>query len=535
MKREIRLLKWIVRDDFNHEFHPLMCEIRKKLKINVSEIILFFILIIYQYTFIFLLLLLLYKLQSNSWFNIVFSIVMFFNIILPVTIARTSVAGINENPIFECLLSSKLDRKKTTKIIIIAELVNFWIHNFSIEAVSICLLWMKYRIVGIGYGIVWVIVVSIIFLKVLIKHSDVYSNTISEKTFMSHLGSLIITGYITYKIFLIFVDTLQKYSINTFLKPQGINLYVKEYLEQILIALRSQLFSTIIGLLILITIFFLLSIVEGKLKNKKLKVVKGLFLEKYIKILQRFTKNFWVKRDIRRIFNILSKLGLNIYMIIVPTGIAFITVANIYYYLNVKQPYIILISLTFILWTSVYQFSNLLVQKIPIFNISSELRNVDLLLMSSKSIEDLIRAKHILLTIFCSPLLIICWMEKVVLLFLGVNITIMLLSMICDIGIYILGIEVALKWTFVLPKFSWENIFLLKQDNFDQQIIQQFLLIPSRLITIYFSISFLVVNAVALSYNKSFIILYYVLNILCMFVFFLVIKRRKQSEISLEY
>lgn len=531
-KEDFSILKWLIKDEFNHEFHPLMIEIKNKLNIKVSKIALFFILLVYQYAFIFLLLLLLYNIRNSGMFNILFVLAIIFNLILPSTIARTSVARIEENPIFECLLMSNISSNRSKTIIIVSELVNFWIHNFSIEFLTIWLFWVKFRLIGIIYGLLWIVVVSFVFLGILAKKSDI--NRFNINSIIIYVFDMVLGGFIAFNIFKIFIGTLNKISLEEFFKPHGLSAYTKKYIYNIVSVFKSNINYFIFYLLIFVIVFILLKVISNKIYNSKAENIKDFLINKYVNILLKFTTNFFVRRDLKRIFNIIYKLNINIFTIIFPFGIVFLSIAYLFYIFNNEQTYSILIALDFIFWTAIYQFANLLVQKIPIFNISSELRNIELIVMSDKSIKQLVQSKHILLAIFCSPIMVFFVIEKLTLLFMGGHLLIILLSILIDIAIFAICIMLTLKWTLILPKFSWENIFMIKQDNFDSQILQQFLLVPSRIVTIYFAISFMLVNVVAIRFNISFISLYYILSFMGISIIFLLVKRRKKNELNIE-
>lgn len=529
-KKEFKILRWLIKDEFNHEFAPLMNEIQRKLNINIPKIPLFFMLIVYQYAFAFLLLLILYKIQGMAIFAVIFALVMLFNFILPATIARTSAARIEENPMFDCLRLSDLEKQKTRFIIMIAELISFWIHNFSIELISIWLFCIKFKVPGIFMGIAWVVVVSAVFFITLLRHQDM--RFIGSNGIVSYLFSLGFTGYITYKIFRIFIGTLNKISIEEFFAPKGLSLYTKSYINHIISTLVPELYNALFVVLIFGGVFLIVRFIIHKSEKTDLERKRDRICSKYVNLLLKTTKNPWVRRDIRQIFRITSKLDINNFMIIIPSGIVFMTVIYVMYFLSHESIDAIIIASNFILWVTVYQFANFLVQKIPIFHISSELRNVELIVMSDRQIDELIRAKHLLLGLLCSPILLVVWAGKIMLAINGENLIVIVSSLIIDAVIFGMCMMLTLKWTFILPKFSWENIFMLKQDNFDQQILQQFLMVPNRIVTIYFGISFLIVNVVRIDYSISFVLLYYVLSLMGLTIMFLLLKRGKKNGIN---
>ena len=527
-RRDFLILKMIIKDEFNHEFHPLMNEIKSKLSIKVSKVTLFFILIIYQYALIFLLLLLFYNMRNSSLFILISILIAAFNLILPATIARTSQSRIEENPNFECLRMSKLPLNKSKKIIIFSELINFWIHNFYIEFLTIWLLFIQFKAIGLLMGVMWLIIVSAVFLKILMKKSDI--NGFNTDSIAIYLFQLVLGAFVAYNIFEIFVATLDRLSLNQFFDVDILSDYAKNYLQNIIIAFKSRVWCGLLAVIIFVVVYAFIRLFISRIELKKMDLLKEAVIAKFINITIKITNNIFVKRDLKRIFNIMLRLEINIFMVIIPSGIVFISAAFYFFITSNMEPTAVLIALDFILWAALYQFSNLLVQKIPIFNIASELRNIEIIKMSNKGIGKLINSKHILLFIFNIPLLLIIIFGKVILLFMGINPIIVLLSLVNNFGMLIVCLLLTLKWTLILPKFSWTNIFMIRQDNFDTQILRQFLLVPSRVITLFFIISFVFVNIVNVEYDVYFVFLYYILSSIGILIMILLLKRRKENE-----
>lgn len=527
------LLKWIIKDEFNHEFHPLMMEIKKKLNLKVNTVSLFFILLVYQYAFIFLLLILMFGIRTSNLFMFALGVISVFNLFLPRTIARTSVQRIGENPVYECLVMSDLSLNQSKWIMIFSELGNFWIHNFSFELLSICLFIIKFRGIGIIYSIIWVVIVSFIFLKVLIKKADIHHSIVYSHSLRTYIFNLIVVGVIAYNIFDIFVRTLSKISMSEFFEPRGLSKYARDYVSRIINVFKEKSFYLLMTALALFILYMLIRLWVQKIHLLKIEVLKDSILKKYIAFISKITKSTFVNRDIKLIFNILSKLEINVFTIVFPSGIIFMLVAYVFLVLNSSNQYATILSLDFIFWTVIYQFASFLVQKIPIFNISSELYNIELIIMSNSTMRLLIKSKHKLLAIFCSPLLVLILIEKISLIFMNCNPLIILLSLVINIGIFAICIILVLKWTLILPNFDWDNIFMLKQDNFDSQILQQFLLVPGRIVTLYFSISFVLANIVSINYEISFMLLYYSLTLIGIIIMYILLSRRNKNEITI--
>lgn len=530
--KKIGLLKWILKDEFKHEFFPLMAEIKKKLNIRVNQVALFLIFLIYQYTFIFLLLLLLYGIREKTLFLLVLLLVSFFNLMLPGTIARASFQRIEENPLFDSLLMSELSINESKRLIVLAELGSFWIHNFYLEMISIGLLIIRYKFIGVVCSLLWIIAVSFIFLKTLLKKADLQHTVSDSNSLRLYVFRLIASGVVVYNIFYFLIGSLSTISIEEFFSAEGLRDYLKNYLEGIAGTFKDNSLYFIGIISLLIYIYILISVWEKKVRFVRINEKKTLFQKKYGLFLCKMTKNFFVQRDIKWIVRILSKLEMNIFQLIFPSAIIFLVISFVFLVCSNKDPYAVLISLDFIFWVGVYQFSYFLVQKIPIFNISSELRNIDLITMSNKEIRQLIKAKHILLSMFCCPLLIFIIFAKLIMIYWACNIGIVLFSLFIDMLIFEICILLSLKWTLILPRFDWDNIFMLKLDNFDTQILRQFLLIPSRIVTLFFSVSFAFVQIVEVYYQFSAIALYYLLALVGCVIMYIIFRRRNKDEIA---
>lgn len=529
-KKYFNLICYMIKNNFNQEFYSISQEIKRKLNINFSTIPLFVIFLIYQYSFVLLLLLALYQVRNSMIFNIIFGISMICNMILPGTIARTSTMSISKHPWIECLQMSNLSKEVTTKIIFWVELVNFWIHNIFMEIISLSLLIIKFKFLGILYCVLWIILVSLIFLRTLSKNSHLSNQTIYPIT--SYLFNIIFSIILTYKLFEIFIGSLNQTSFSQLLKPNQIDHYIIIYIKKLIFVFTNQVLTIsviIMALLVLKNVIYIF--LKKVYKINEMKIVVILF-NKYSDYVKELIKNFWVYRDLRQIFNIITKVDVNPLLLIFPSGIFFIITSCLYYFIRMESHIKILISLVFISWVTLYQYNSFLIQKIPIFNISSELRNCELIKMSKHSIEELISAKKILLCLFSLPILLCVWSIKLLLLPVGINPIILALSVITDMLMCYVSITLVLKWTYIMPSFTWKNIFMIKQDNYDQQMIQHFLLIPGRLITLFFSISFIFVNIVKIDFSIPSLILYFILNIITLSALLFIMKRRVRDEIK---
>jgi hypothetical protein len=287
---------------------------------------------------------------------------------------------------------------------------------------------------------------------------------------------------------------------------------------------------------ILVALFSLIIInviVTHQKKNTK-NCINALFRWYQLLNQRLFKNNFFVKRDLQIIRMIFEKLDINSYFLYFPSELIFIMFLCTFYFMKNETSSMILISIDFLFWVATYNFFSILIQKIPIFHISSELKNVELIHFSSYKLKDLIVSKHLLLALFGLPFLCIALLTKLILLlFYHLPIVEFLLGSINSFLLFTMCLFVSLRWTLVLPKFTWTNIFMIRNDQFDTQIIQQFTTIIYRIIFLFLSFSFSFVNITSIHYTTSMISCYFVLSYLILFLLFLIFTWRKNNEIEI--
>ncbi|WP_230081231.1 hypothetical protein, partial [Streptococcus uberis] len=92
------------------------------------------------------------------------------------------------------------------------------------EIISLSLLIIKFKFLGILYCVLWIILVSLIFLRTLSKNSHLSNQTIYPIT--SYLFNIIFSIILTYKLFEIFIGSLNQTSFSQLLKPNQIDHYI---------------------------------------------------------------------------------------------------------------------------------------------------------------------------------------------------------------------------------------------------------------------------------------------------------------------
>lgn len=534
MSSIFKLSKYIVKNAFNHEFNGIIKDFENKLNLNIPKFLVIPGVLIYQYTFIFLILLVLYSFRNTNVVWILLLVSIIFNIILPTTIARCESGNIlRDNPAASILRLGSISEANVTRIISLSELGIFWIHNVTYESITIWLLFIEFKTIGIVIGITWIFLVSAVYLLVLQRQSI---NKQSMNPFILIIINFLISIVSVQFILTIFFDTLPKYNVGTLLKSSTLRNLLPNYVHNIQWEFYSIIHSNlfIFEILLFGLTLSLLYIIGNVMPNNLNDGIKNLNGLRYY-VLSKLTNNIFVHRDIRMVDNIIEKLILNKIYLYLPNGLLFLV--SIFAILLIKHTPVetVEISMNFIFWVVVVQSGNLLVRNIPVLHLDSELKNIDLITLSKQYfIKDLQIGKYLLLLTYVSPLLIIMVMEKIFLIAYGGNIIYVLLGLIFNTIAFFAATFISLRWTWTTPKFTWENIFSIRQENFDKQILQQLFAIPNRLITSTMAFCFLVVNMITYRHiSLGYMGLYYgTITMIITLVITILWKREKNENIS---
>lgn len=529
------ILKYIIKNELNRELNNIIKEMKSRLDLNIPKKLVFLLVLVYQNTFIFMLLLIISNLNNQVLINWILGISCLFNIILPSTIARNLKTKVEESPVLPLLITSGMNKKRAQNTVVLTELIDFWIHNGTIEAISMWIFIIKFRIYGLFLAIPWIILVSIIFVLTVYKQNGL--NMRCKSSIILYVFELIISIIISINMFKICIISINKISIKNIYDAQMLKSFSENYIKEVVSRFSNLLYDTkiYIGIFVLTIMYICFKkLANCSFCNEISKSILSKSKQSFIFYNNIFFKNIFVKRDIKIIFNIMKKIDINEFFIIIPSGITFVVGTYLLYLFNSYNGYVILIALDFILWISMYRFCNYIITKVPIFHISSECRNIDLIKFSKKyTYKDLIISKHILLLLFSSPIILTVIIEKFILaISYNLSMVVIALSLINSVFIFLACIFVVLRWTIVAPNFSYENIFMIKQDSFDNQIVKQFMQVPVRMITIFLSVSFTFVNIVQVEYNRVFISIFYILSYLVIVSILVAFAWRKKYEFT---
>ncbi|MDS0933502.1 hypothetical protein WL278_12910 [Staphylococcus caprae] len=521
--KKLNLIKYNFQNTITHEFYNVSVELQKKLSLNIPIKYIYPLAFIYQNTFIFLILLFLFHIQETNVFSIVFILITIFNLLLPITLARTERNRLTSNPSYQILKLGELNNKESLDILLYSEIINFWIHNFMLEFITIFLLLVKFGYKGIPFIFLWILIISYLYKRYLLVNQKV---TYKPRTAFQYLSSQLINLSLTVFIFSVLINPSKKIALTNFFSGDNIRNYFQHYFQKIESNILDIFgnYITYIYIFIAVFIYILGSYFWGSTVLKQIEKIKQHFLRK--------NNNVFLKRDINLINNTISQFNVSKYFLILPTATLFLLSVAIIYIINHNDSNIILISLDTLYWVTLYQTITYIIRYLPIINISSELRNVNLIYFSEKyQINDLIRAKYTLLFLFTSPIIIINLLVKTfVLFFTDLTLVNFILSIISTLLLTVTSYIVSLKWTLMGPKFNFDNLFMIRQERFDTQILQQFTIIPFRIITIILGFAFFVVNFINIHISSNLFSLYLVLCIFICSFFILLLHRRYNDE-----
>ena len=516
--KKLNLIKYNFLNTLTHEFYNVSVELQNKLSLNIPIKFIFPLAFIYQNTFVFLILLFLFHIQNTTMFDIVLILFSVFNLLLPITLARTERNRLTHHPSYQILQIGELNRKDSLNVLLYSEILNFWVHNFMLQFISIFLFLVKFGYQGIPFVFLWIIIVSYLYKKYLIKHQKI---RIKIKTAFNYLN-----GQILNISFTILIIQPKKMEFKYFLSGANIRKYFQHYFQQIGQNTISTFenYQMIIYICIALFIYILCSYFFGDMILKKIDDFKKMFLLK--------SKNIFLKRDLNIINNTINEFNISKYFLILPIGTLILLVVAIIYIFNYNSSIITLISIDALYWVILYQTSAYIIRYLPVVNISSELRNINLIYFSERYIvNDLVKSKYILLFLFTSPIIIVNLLIKIFLLiFNDLTLINFILSTILTVLLTATSYVVSLKWTLIGPKFNFENLFMIRQERFDTQILQQFTIIPFRIITIILGFSFFVVNFIKIKITSNMFSLYSILCIFICLLFILMLSRRYNND-----
>lgn len=279
MKR-LMLIKYNFQNEIRHEFYNVSVELKKKLSLNIPIKYIFPLAFIYQNTFIFLILLFLFSIKDTTIFNVVSVLIMLFNLFLPITLARTENNRLIYNPAYQTLQLGELGNKEVLRILLYSETVNFWIHNFMLEFITLFLFVVKFGINGLLLSLIWIFLISYMYQKSLLSNQSV---NIKTKTAFRYLGGQVVNVMLTIIMFTILINPSHRIKFNNILNGSSIREYFKHYYQQIennAITFFND-YTSLIYIGISILLYLLISYIFGDFILKKYTKLKTFYFIKF--------------------------------------------------------------------------------------------------------------------------------------------------------------------------------------------------------------------------------------------------------------
>ncbi|KFN03632.1 hypothetical protein [Bacillus clarus] len=515
------ILKNIVLEQIRQDFAGVTEKIKTKLGIRLPTSLSWIITLLFQNTLILFFALLFEGVTDPEIRNIVIVAVLLFNCLLPSAMARQNSIRVSNNPLYDLLWQSKFNRNKLLNFTLLAEVLVFWLHELMLEIIAFYVIirispdWITSIIFCVG----WFLLVSSIYfskMKKLVLESWETSISVSKYTELFYILKIgIIASIIWFLTKLLFMPIIQK-PITKDIYQQGIYKlfsYFSSRVEHIFKGNLGVIFNYfqfgwlyyILGVLLILYIisasyFFYFYSIQTHLVKYKNRVHLNYSTSKIFKFYRWLSKVFyknhpWVNRDViileRVIVN--SNLPHRIFLFIPPAisaliGFTILLLGNLQFYSN------FILAFWFIGWMALSQTSWLWLLNYPILHPGSELRQIDLVKLSPHfTVQQFLDSKRKLLNILAFPLQ--CFLT--ITLLIGF---ILLQASIYELIIGIIGIwllffinsGLSTYWMKLCSRFDYANMFMVRLDSYEAKFLQQFFMIPKRIINGLLFITFFI-------------------------------------------
>ncbi|MEC3317100.1 hypothetical protein, partial [Bacillus thuringiensis] len=404
------ILKNIVLEQIRQDFAGVTEKVKTKLGIRLPNSLNWIITLLFQNTLILFFALLFEGITDPEIRNIVIVAVLLFNCFLPSSMARQNSIRVSNNPLYDLLWQSKFNRNQLLNFTLLAEVLVFWLHELMLEIIAFYVIirispdW----ITSITFCIGWFLLVSSIYfskMKKLVLESWETSISVSKYTELFYVLKIgIIALIISFLTKLLFMPIIQE-PITKDVYRQGIYKLFSVFSSRVEHTFKenlglifnyfqfSWLYYILGGLLILYIIsaiyYFYFYSLQTHLVRHKNRVNLNQSTSRIFKFYQwlsevLYKKHPWVKRDViileRVIVN--SNLPHRIYLFLPPAISALIGFTILL--LGSLQSYSgFILAFWFIGWMVLSQTSWLWLLNYPILHPGSELRQIDLVKLSS--------------------------------------------------------------------------------------------------------------------------------------------------------
>ncbi|MDN6968556.1 hypothetical protein FCS83_08355 [Oenococcus sp. UCMA 17063] len=415
-------------------------------------------------------------------------LVLFFDLFLPATISRQITNNQHIDPIYEAVFLGNRDKDKSYHILETSSLLTFWFDNFELEVTAGIILMIMFGWLGILLSLVFIYFVNLIFIKTYKKHSPLKSSIHKNK--MSFFGNIIYVSAISF-ISLIFIRIISQSHIQNLTNVTETGSFLKHIIANTLAAVQYDTKHVnewaVFTLIIISSVLILQYVYKYAYKRYLIWLNQNIFRSRNI--------NIFVVRDLRRLKNISRRLNVNISLLpqFFIFAVSFITAK---FYLNANID--IFLSIDLLIWFGIVSYAKYLMQGVTVLRISSEMRNIELLSLSSINKQRLVKSKYRLAYLIMGPSLFLVAILKIGIgLSTGIQLPYLLENTIAFIGLLCAGIGFILKPDARSATFDYSSEFELIRYDMGTKFINLIWRMPIRIISFImdtFFVLFVLVN-----------------------------------------
>ncbi len=466
----------------------------------------------------FILAFLVYPLPSNVKYMATI-LVLLFNLFLPATISRQVTNNQHVNPIYEAVFLGNRDKDRSYHILETSDLLAFWFDNFELEVVAGILLTAIFGWSGIMLSLVFIYFVNLIFINTYKKHSPLKAFSYKRNT--SFFGNIIYICVISF-ISLIFIQVISQNHIKNLTNTAETNFFLKHIVSRTLTIVQYDTRHinelVVFTLIIFLSVLILQRIYKYGYTQYLTCLSKNIFQSRYI--------NIFIVRDLQRLKNISRRLNVNISLL--PQFFIFaVSFVSVKFYLNADIN--IFLSIDLLIWFGIVNYTKYIMQGVTVLRISSEMRNIELLNLSSINKQQLVKSKYQLMYLIMGPSLFLVAILKISIgLAMGIQLSYLFGNTIALIGLLCAGIGFILKPDAESATFNYSSEFELVRYDMGTKFVNLIWQLPIRVISFIMDMFF--VLFVLVNNNDSILKEEYLLFLIAMtFINLIILNIRKKK------
>ncbi|PEN81934.1 hypothetical protein CN553_28865, partial [Bacillus cereus] len=193
------IVKNIILDQIRQDFAGITKQLKDKLGIKLPNSLSWTIMMLLQNTLLLFFAFFFESITDALFKSLIVLIVLLFNFILPSSMARQNLNRVSNNPLNDLLWQSSYNRNQLLNFTLLAELIIFWMHEFTLQSVALYVIikvapnWA----IGIALMLIWILLISSIYflrLKKMILNSWGTNVNISEYSEIFYLIKVAISG-----------------------------------------------------------------------------------------------------------------------------------------------------------------------------------------------------------------------------------------------------------------------------------------------------------------------------------------------------